>query len=131
MDIKVNRRTKRHIKFLVFKDEDGALKEPSETARATDCATGTEQTRKAAVHYKAFTTVLDVIQGWVIGQGGQVEVLQLTSLCRLHIQELETNGFPNFEYRSEKLKARLEQHDMHESIGFVYVNPGDKGFMHL
>ena len=67
----------------------------------------------------------------MIGQGGQGEVLQLVSLCRLHIQELETNGFPNFEYRSEKLKARLEQHDIHESIGFVYVNPGDKGFMHL
>ena len=65
----------------------------------------------------------------MIGQGGQVEVLQLTSLCRLHIQELETNGFPNFEYRSEQLKALLEQRDIHESIAFVDVNPGDKGFI--
>ena len=32
-----------------------------ETAKAMDCATGTEQNRKAAVHQKAFTTVLDVI----------------------------------------------------------------------
>ena len=26
---------------------------------------------------------------------------------------------PNTEYRSEKLKARLEKHDIHESIAFV------------
>lgn len=30
-------------------------------------------------------------------------------------------------YRSEKLKAHLENHDIHEWISFANVNPGDKG----
>eukprot|EP00064_Thunnus_orientalis_P003781 superscaffoldBa00000322_g3792 len=42
-------------------------------------------------------------------------------------EELERNGFPNPEYRSEKLKAKVEAHDIHERIAFAKVNPGDKG----
>ena len=40
---------------------------------------------------------------------------------------MEKNGFPNPDYRSEKLKARLENHDIHESIAFTKVSTGDKG----
>jgi hypothetical protein len=95
-----------------------------DTAQSMNRAIDTEQERKAAVHLKAFTAVLDFIQDRVIGQK---EVVQLALLRLLYIQELERNGFPNPEYRSEKLKVRLENHDIHEWIAFAKVNPGDKG----
>ena len=94
------------------------------TARAAKNASDTDQLHKAAAHLKSFTAVLDFIQNQVIGQN---EVVQLASLRLLYIQELERNGFPNPEYRSEKLKTRLENHDIHEQIAFAKVNPGDKG----
>ncbi|KAK3748756.1 hypothetical protein QZH41_020323 [Actinostola sp. cb2023] len=56
----------------------------------------------------------------------QKEVVQLASLRILYIQELERNGFPNPEYRSEKLRARLENHDIRELIDFAKVNPADE-----
>ena len=96
-----------------------------DTARTTSCdKTDTDQDRKAHAHLKAFTVVLDFIQDCVIGQN---KVVLLASLRRLYIQELEKNGFPNPEYRSEKLKARLENSDIHELIAFAKVTPGDKG----
>ena len=51
----------------------------------------------------------------------------LASLRVLYIYELEKSGFANSEYRSEKLKARLENHDISKLIAFAKVNPGDKG----
>lgn len=96
-----------------------------DTARATNCdKTDTDQDRKASAHLKAFTAVLDYIQDCIIGQK---KVVLLTSLRLLYIQELQKNGFANPEYRSEKLKARLENHDIHKLIAFAKVNPGDKG----
>ena len=96
-----------------------------DTARTTSCdKTDTDQDRKAHAHLKAFTVVLDFIQDCVIGQN---KVVLLASLRRLYTQELEKNGFPNPEYRSEKLKARLENSDIHELIAFAKVTPGDKG----
>lgn len=76
------------------------------------------------MHRQAFTAVLDFIQESVIGQK---KVVLLASLRLIYIQELERNGCPNAEYRSEKLKARIENHDIHEQIAFAKVNPGDKG----
>ena len=94
------------------------------TARATNCdKTDTDQDRKTHAHLKTFTFVLDFIQDCVIGQN---EVVLLASLRLLYIQELEKNGFANQEYRSEKLKARLENHDIHELIAFAKVTPGAK-----
>ena len=81
-----------------------------DTAQATIRAIDTKQDRKTAAHLKAFTAVLDFIQDRVIGQN---EIVQLASLRHLYIQELERNGLPNPEYRSEKLKIRLENHDIH------------------
>ena len=95
------------------------------TARATNCdKTDTDQDYKAHAHLKAFTIVLDFIQDCVIWQN---KVVLLASLRHLYIQELEKNGFTNPAYRSEKLKARLENHDIHELIAFAKVTPGDKG----
>ena len=96
-----------------------------DTARATKFEQSeSDQDRKASAHLKAFTAVLDFLQDCVIGQK---KVVLLSSLRLLYIQELEKNGFANPEYRGEKLKARLENHEIHERIAFVNVNPGDKG----
>ena len=83
-----------------------------------------EQDRKAAAHQNAFRVVLGFIQDRVIGHN---EVVQLASLRLLYIQELKRNAFPSSDYRSEKLKAGLENHDIHELIAFAKVNPTDKG----
>ena len=40
---------------------------------------------------------------------------------------MEKNGFPNPEYRSENLKARLDNHEICELITIANVNRGDKG----
>ena len=75
-----------------------------DTARATNCdKTDTYQDHKVSAHLKAFTAVLDYIQDCITEQQ---KVVLLASLRVLYIQELEKNGFPNPEYRSEKLKAR-------------------------
>ena len=48
--------------------------------------------------------------------------------CILHVEGIVPgNGFPNPEYRSEKLKTRLENDDINEFIAFAKINPGDKG----
>ena len=70
--------------------------------------------------------MLDFIQDCVIGQN-EVVLLASLRLLYIYIQELEKNGFANPECRSEKLKARLESHDIHELIAFAKVTPADKG----
>ena len=174
LELKLSGRTERCITFPIFKNEDGALKDPTwkqiecralelrnyplhrmvhgedlfarearfhpscrksfnlkyinhmrDTSKATNRASfKTEQDRKADAHSKAFTAVIDYIEDCIISQN---KVVQLSSLRLLYIQELERNGFTNPEYRSEKLKSRLEKHAINERIAFSKVNPGDKG----
>lgn len=50
--------------------------------------------------------------------------MQLASLRLVYTQELERNGFPNPDYRGEKLKSKLEKH---EGIAFAKVKQDDKG----
>jgi hypothetical protein len=173
LEVKASGNTERCIKFPVFKDNDGVLKEPTwkqiepralelgnirlhrivqgedlfareahfhqscrksfnlkyvnhlrDTDKNTSHASDTEHERLGLAYLKAFTAVLDFIQDQVIGQS---EVVQLASLHLLYTQELERNGFPNPDYRSEKIKAKLDSHEIHERIAFAKVNPGDKG----
>ena len=95
-----------------------------DAAQSTNRTMDTDQDRKAAAHSNAFTVVVSFVQNVVIVQK---EVVQLASLRHLYIEELERNGFPNPEYRSEKLKTRLENDDINEFIAFAKINPGDKG----
>lgn len=81
----------------------------------------TGETPIAIAHQMAFNAVLDVIQDEVIGQK---KIVQLSSLRLVYTQELERNGFPNPEYRGEKLKSKLEKH---EEIAFAKVTHDDKG----
>ena len=53
--------------------------------------------------------------------------MQLGTLRQQYILELERCGFPNQDYRSEKLKIRLQKHEINECIAFTKVIPGDKG----
>ena len=94
--------------------------------RAESSSTKMEHDCKATAHKKAFAVVLDYIQDHVIGLH---EVIQLATLRLLYIQELEKNGFPNPQYRAEKLKTKLDNHMIHEFIAFAKVNPGDRGFI--
>ena len=50
---------------------------------------------------KAFEAELDCIQDKVVNQK---EILQFSTLCLLYTQELDRNGFPNSDYKSEKKK---------------------------
>ena len=51
---------------------------------------------------------------------GHNEVVQLTSWHILCVQESEKSGYAGPNYRSGKLKVRLENHDTNELISFVY-----------
>ncbi|KAG1668503.1 hypothetical protein GQR58_017845 [Nymphon striatum] len=58
---------------------------------------------------------------------GQKDVVQLGTLCHLYVQELERCGFPNPDFRSDKLKTRLERHEINECIVITKVFSGDRG----
>ena len=81
-----------------------------------ECPTATEQNNKTFAHEKVFEAELDFIQDKVVNQK---EILQFSSLCLLYTQELDRNGFPNPDYKSEK--KNLESHPIHEQIAHVYV----------
>ena len=97
-----------------------------DSALAKSRVADTEQNHKASAHLKAFTAVIQCIQDLVIEKN---EVVELASLRLQYIQELERNGYPNPGYRSEKLKAKLENHDIYKQIALAKVYPGDKGFI--
>ena len=89
-------------------------------------ALSTEQDRKAAAQKEALTSVLDHIEEHVIKLN---EVLLLSHLRSLYRSELDRIGYPNPQYRGEKLKICLQKHEISEHIAFAKVNPGDKGFV--
>lgn len=63
------------------------------------------QAQKIAAHNKSYCVVKDYILRNVIECK---EVVQLRSMCNLYMKTLENQGFPNPEYRSEKLARRLQ-----------------------
>ena len=52
----------------------------------------------------------------------------LVELNKLYIDELEKTDFPNPNYRSSKLKAKLEHSDLKNILGFSLLNKGDSTF---
>ncbi|EDO46758.1 predicted protein [Nematostella vectensis] len=87
-------------------------------------ANDTDEDRREASREMAFTVVVDYIQEHVIREK---EVLELSALRSIYVSDLEKAGFPNPQYRGEKLKARLEHHVVGQSINFTKVNLGDRG----
>jgi len=88
------------------------------TCRA-EGAKDTEQACMSAAHEKAFVSVLKHIETQVVQQN---EVLQLSSLRLLYIEELKSNGYENSNYRSEKLLKRLQNDPIKEHIHFTKVD---------
>ena len=84
----------------------------------------TEQDSKGDVHQKAFNVVIEFIKDQVLGKN---EIVQLKVLRLLYIQTLEANGFPNPEFRADKLKNRLENHEINDLIAFAKICPKSKG----
>ncbi|KAG1662733.1 hypothetical protein GQR58_020782 [Nymphon striatum] len=83
-----------------------------------------KQDKNLEAHQRSFNVVLDFIRERVIGQK---DVVQLGTLCHLYVQELERCGFPNPDFRSDKLKTRLERHEINECIVITKVFSGDRG----
>ena len=156
LEKKVFGKTERCTKFSVFKEKDGAFREPSWTpiasqslamgngrlhrlvqgedlfareaqyhpschnafklqyvshcrhfkAGAARCECDTEQQRKVASYLKAFNIVLDFIQHRVVEQN---EVVELSSLRLLYIQELESTDSQTqiTEVRSWRIDSRI------------------------
>lgn len=92
--------------------------------RAKNQDQDTEQTHRAAAHVNAFDRVLQVLSKNVIDQNN---IMQLSSLRLVYIEQLERNNYPNPSYQSEKLLRRLQKHAISDLICFTKVNPGDKG----
>ena len=77
----------------------------------------------SAAHENALSLVLGHIQTHVVQQN---EVLQLSSLRLLYVEELKQHGYENPNYRSEKLLKRLQNDPIKDDVSFMKVNR-DKG----
>ncbi|KAK1884337.1 GTPase Era [Dissostichus eleginoides] len=82
-------------------------------------AKDTNQAFMSASHEKAFVSVLEHIGTHVVQQN---EVLQLSSLRLLYVEELKLNGYENTDYRSEKLLKQLQKDPIKEHIQFMRVD---------
>ena len=78
----------------------------------------------AAAHEEAFNAVLEEINEHIIKNN---KIVKLSSLKLTYINKLEEKGYPNPEYRSEKLKSHLQNHEINESICFTKTNPSGEG----
>ena len=59
---------------------------------------------------------------------GRNEIVCISSLCAIYIQELEHYGSPNPNYRAEKMLACLRQDEMLcQNLTFSKVSPENKG----
>lgn len=84
-----------------------------------------KQDKLKDAHRKAFDVILAFIYKHIVEQK---EVVLLTSLHKIYVQELEIQGVKT-DYRSEKLKSRLENHEVGQHLAFAKVDPGTTGFI--
>lgn len=83
-----------------------------------------EQIRFAAVHEKAFGTIVDHVKAQVVEKN---DVLQLSSLRLLYVDELRRSGYEDSNYRSEKLLNRLRKHPINNHLSFTKVDRDEGG----
>ncbi|EDO31951.1 predicted protein [Nematostella vectensis] len=124
LECKLKRKTERCTTFAVYKDKNSLLEPTWKQREPNPRANDTDEDRREASREMAFTVVVDYIQEHVIREK---EVVELSALRSIYVSDLEKAGFPNPQYRGEKLKARLEHHVVGESINFTKVNLGDRG----
>ena len=79
----------------------------------------TEHARISAAHDKALALVLEHLRTHVVQQN---EVLRLSSLRLLYVQELKQNGYENSNYRSEKLLKRIQKDPIKDHVYFTKVD---------
>ena len=89
--------------------------------------TTAEQLELEKAHEMAIKDVFEVINDQIIDKQ---RVFKLTELCLLYIQTLEKTKYKNNEYRSEKLKNKLEKH-FDGKIGFIKIKQTSKFQSHL
>ena len=78
-----------------------------------------EQKKRASAYNNAYTNVTQVIQDQII-EGK--DIISLSYLRDLYVKQLEENGYPNPEYRSEKLMKRLQKDEqLSNLISFTKV----------
>ena len=75
--------------------------------RSTDCSSISEQLEMQNVHDQCFKHVAKYVDENVVGKHN---VVQLSSLRLLYVEKLQETKFSSEEYRSSKLKKRLENH---------------------
>ncbi|KAG1662732.1 hypothetical protein GQR58_020782 [Nymphon striatum] len=144
LETKVSGRTERCVQFASFKGKEAAWTHIESQAleigdnrlhrkvtgedlfarEASNRSIENKQDKNLEAHQRSFNVVLDFIRERVIGQK---DVVQLGTLCHLYVQELERCGFPNPDFRSDKLKTRLERHEINECIVITKVFSGDRG----
>ncbi|KAG1672177.1 Peptidylprolyl isomerase domain and WD repeat-containing protein 1 [Nymphon striatum] len=136
LETKVSGRTERCVQFASFKGKEAAWTHIESQAleigdnrlhrkvTGEDLSIENKQDKNLEAHQSSFNVVLDFIRERVIGQK---EVVQLGTLRYLYVQELERCGFPNPDFRSDKLKTRLERHTINECIAITKVFSGDRG----
>ena len=76
-----------------------------------------KQDKLKDTHRKVFDVILGFIYKHIVEQK---EVVLLTSLHMIYVQELEIQGVKT-DYRSEKLKSRLENHKVGQHLAFAKV----------
>ena len=80
------------------------------------------QLQLEVAHNNAFREVCNLVETKVIKQE---EIVRLSDLCEHYINTLQTTDFENPEYRADKLKRKLEKHDLGKRICFVsFENTG-------
>ena len=73
-------------------------------------------------HSVAFEKVVSIIETKVIEEK---TILKLKDLCDFYVRELAKSRFPNDEYRSEKLKNKIEKHQLlSKHVTIIRVNKG-------
>ena len=84
----------------------------------------TDQDHRAAAHNEAVTMVIEYIENHIPKQN---EILPLSSLRLIYIDELEKQHFPNPDYRSEKLMSCHQKHEVSGLIVFSKVLEAERG----
>ena len=52
---------------------------------------------------------------------GHHEIVQLSLLRELYVEELHGLNFPNLDYRNAKLKSKLQKHEIRDHTAFAVV----------
>ena len=102
-----------------FKSFHTAFANYERRIRRAEEAKDTEHARISAIHEKALISVLEHIQAHVVQQN---EVLRLSSLRLIYVEELERNGYEKLNYRSEKLLKRLQSDPIKDHVHFIKVD---------